>query len=102
VWNSGTNTLSAYLNGAPQGSVSGNPFEVPSVNVGYGFFSRTGFLNRAIDGKLDAVAFSTYTGTFVPGTDFQLPVPEPSSLLLLTISIFALASRVRMHTRVHA
>jgi hypothetical protein len=95
VWNSGTNTLSAYLNGAPQGSVSGNPFEVPSVNVGYGFFSRTGFLNRAIDGKLDSVAFSTFTGTFNAATDFQLVVPEPGSLVLLTLTLAALAWLVR-------
>jgi hypothetical protein len=87
VWNSGSRTLSAYINGASQGSVSAaNPFEVPSPNVGYGFFSR--FLNRAIDGKLNAVAFSTFTGMFNPGADFQLPVvPEPSSAVLLTIAL---------------
>jgi hypothetical protein len=95
VWNAGTNTLAAYHNGVPQGSVSGNPFEVPSVNVGYGFFSRTGFLNRAIDGKLDAVAFSTFTGAFNAGTDFQLAIPEPSCLVLLTLSLAALAWRAR-------
>jgi hypothetical protein len=89
VWNSGTRTLSAYINGASQGSVSANPFEVPSPNVGYGFFSR--FLNRAIDGKLNAVAFSTYTGTFNPGADFQLPVvPEPTSVMLLTFALSVL------------
>jgi hypothetical protein len=102
VWNSGTNTLSAYLNGAPQGSVSGNPFEVPSVNVGYGFFSRTGFMNRAIDGKLDGVAFSTFTGAFNAVTDFQLQVPEPSSLLLLTISMAMFVPRVRKYACTYA
>jgi hypothetical protein len=87
VWNATSRSLSAYLNGASQGSVSaGNPFEVPSPNVGYGFFSR--FSNRAIDGKLSAVAFSTFTGAFNSGTDFQLPVvPEPSSIVLLTIAL---------------
>jgi hypothetical protein len=91
VWDSASRTLSAYLNGASQGSVStGNPFEVPSPNVGYGFFSR--FANRAIDGKLSAIAFSTYTGTFNPAADFQLPViPEPSSVVLLTIALSMLS-----------
>jgi adhesin HecA-like repeat protein len=87
VWTAGTNSLEAFLDGASQGSVStGSPFDVSSRNVGYGFFSR--FLNRAIDGHLDAVAFSTYTGTFDPASDFQLAcVPEPSSLALLTIAL---------------
>jgi hypothetical protein len=91
VWEAASRTLSAYVNGASQGSVStGNPFEVPSPNVGYGFFSR--FSTRAIDGKLNAVAFSTFTGTFNPGADFQLPVvPEPSSVILLTIALLSLA-----------
>jgi hypothetical protein len=94
VWNAGTNTLSAYINGASQGSASANPFEVPSPNVGYGFFSR--FLNRAIDGKLNAVAFSTFTGTFNPGADFQLPVvPEPSSVVLLAIALSSLPRLTR-------
>jgi hypothetical protein len=97
VWESGMRTLSAYINGASQGSVSAaNPFEVPSPNVGYGFFSR--FLNRAIDGKLNAVAFSTFTGTFNPGADFQLPVvPEPSSAALLTVVLSLLPQRYSRH-----
>jgi hypothetical protein len=95
VWNAGTRTLSAYLNGASQGSVSAaNPFEVPSPNVGFGFFSR--FSTRAIDGKLSAVAFSTFTGTFNSATDFQLAViPEPTSLLLLLVAVAMLPQVVR-------
>jgi hypothetical protein len=98
VWDSPTRTLAAYINGASQGSVStGNPFEVPSPNVGYGFFSR--FMNRAIDGKLSAVAFSTFTGTFNPGADFQLAViPEPGSVALLAIG-FAIFTRLRVKVR---
>jgi hypothetical protein len=91
VWDAANTSLQAFVNGVSQGTADANAFEVPSANVGYGFFSRTGFLNRAVDGKLDAVAFSTFTGTFNPATDFQLPVPEPNTLVLLTISSAALA-----------
>jgi hypothetical protein len=64
TWNAGTNTLEAFIDGVSQGTLStGSPFATPSTSVGYGFFSRTGFLNRAIDGKLAGVAFSTFSGT---------------------------------------
>ena len=91
VWNAGNNSVEAFLNGVSQGVAStGNAFDVSSPNVGYGFFSR--FLNRAVDGQLDAVAFSTFTGTFDPASDFQLTVvPEPASFLLLTIALGGLA-----------
>src|SRR5262249_628064 len=91
VWNAGTKTLSGYLNGVSQGSVSsGANFGVSRPNVGYGFFSR--FLDRAVDGKLDAVAFSTFSGDFNPATDLQLTgVPEPATFLLLTIALGGLA-----------
>jgi hypothetical protein len=96
VWTAGTNTLEAFLGGVSQGAVnSGSPFDVSNPNVGYGFFSR--FLNRSMDGKLDSVAFSTYTGTFAAPTDFQLPVlavPEPSTTALALMG-FAVVARVR-------
>jgi Concanavalin A-like lectin/glucanases superfamily/PEP-CTERM motif len=91
VWNASTNTVEAYLNGVSQGTAStGSAFDVSSPNIGYGFFSR--FLNRAVDGKYDAVAFSTFTGTFDAASDFQLAVvPEPGSIALLTIALGGLA-----------
>lgn len=87
TWTAATRTLTGYINGASVGSVtSPAPFATPSTNVGYGFFARTGFLNRAFDGKLDAVAFSTYTGAFNPGFgpgfDFQLDPNEATALAL--------------------
>ena len=90
VWNAGTRTLEGYIDGTSQGTLStGNVFATLSVNVGYGFFSRTGFLNRAFDGKLAAVAFSTFAGTFTPGfgpgADFQLD-PTDSPALVLKLS----------------
>ena len=72
AWNASTNSLTAYQNGSALGTTSGGDFETPSANVGFGFFARTGFFNRAVDGMLDAVAFSTYTGTFDPSADLQL------------------------------
>jgi hypothetical protein len=91
VWNATTNSVEAFLNGASQGvATTGAAFDVSSPNVGYGFFSR--FLNRAVDGKFDAVAFSTYTGTFDASSDFQLPVvPEPSAFALVAMALGGLA-----------
>jgi hypothetical protein len=92
AWNASTRTLQGFVDGVSQGTLStGNVFATPSVNVGYGFFARTGFMNRAIDGKLDAVAFSTYTGTLNPGFgtgfDFQLdPADAPSLALELVVN----------------
>jgi hypothetical protein len=87
VWNAGTRSLQGFINGVSQGNLSsGNVFATPSTNVGYGFFARTGFLNRAFDGKLASVAFSTYTGTFNPGFDFQLD-PSGAPALALTLKV---------------
>ena len=91
VWDASSNSLSAYLNGALQDTAStGSAFDISSPNIGYGFFSR--FLNRAVDGKYDAVAFSTFTGTFEAASDFQLTVvPEPGAIALVTIALGGLA-----------
>lgn len=91
VWDATAKSLTGYLNGASQGSVSTTlNFDVSSPNVGYGFFSR--FLDRAVDGKYDAVAFSTFTGDFNPATDLQLTgVPEPATFLLVSIALGGLA-----------
>ena len=91
VWDASTNSAEAYLNGVSQGTATtGSAFDVSSPNVGYGFFSR--FLDRAVDGKLDAVAFSTFTGTFNPAADFQLAaIPEPTTLMLIAMACAGLA-----------
>lgn len=85
VWDATNTRLEAFLNGVSQGVADANAFDNSgSPNLGYGFFSR--FLNRSIDGKFQAVAFSTFTGTFNPNSDFQLPIPEPSSVALLLVA----------------
>ena len=51
-----------------------------------------------MDGELDAVAFSTFDGTFNPSGDFQLHViPEPHSLILILIGF--LLMNIRMAKR---
>jgi hypothetical protein len=90
VWDAANTSLEAFVAGASIGVVNLNAFDVSSPNIGYGFFSR--FLNRSVDGKLDAVAFSTYTGAFSASSDFQLPVvPEPSAIALVSIVLGGLA-----------
>lgn len=90
VWDASSTSLEAFVNGVSQGVANtGSAFDVSSPNVGYGFFSR--FLDRAVDGKLDAVAFSTFDGTFDPATDFQLNViPEPGSFVLIGVAFAGL------------
>lgn len=90
VWDAANTRLEAFIDGVSQGAADGNAFDVSSQNIGYGFFSR--FLNRAIDGKYDAVAFSTYTGTFNAASDFQLSgVPEPGAAALALVALAALS-----------
>lgn len=78
VWNAATNTLTAYIDGVAVGSTSGSgAFNTPdAANISFGYLGRTGVVGRGIDGLLDAVSFSTFTGSFVPATDFALFTPQ--------------------------
>lgn len=100
VWDATATTLTGYVNGnvfvlGPP--ADGGVFSTPtSTNVSYGYFGRTGFNDRGIDGQLEAVSFSTFTGTFDPQSDLQLSVvPEPSSTALLGLGGLALMLRRR-------
>lgn len=98
TWTASTRRLTAYIDGVSVGTVaSGSPFATPTTNIGYGFYARTGFLNRAFDGKLDAVSFSTYTGTFNPGFgagfDFQLN-PDDAAALALEVVVNTVSGEV--------
>lgn len=90
VWDASTNTLSGYVNGTVASVSTGNPFEIPSPFVDYGFFGRPTFAGRAVDGSFDALAFSSFTGTFAP-TDFVLEaIPEPGSATLVGLAAVGL------------
>ncbi|MES2658915.1 MAG: hypothetical protein V4689_09865 [Verrucomicrobiota bacterium] len=76
AWNASTTTLTGYINGVPFDSVSGGPFATPdTTTLSFGYFGRTSFEGRGIDGILDAVAFQTGTAAFNPATDFLI-LPE--------------------------
>ncbi|QQL45585.1 PEP-CTERM sorting domain-containing protein [Sulfuriroseicoccus oceanibius] len=100
VWDATNSSLTGYVNGVMLGTVDNNDFAVPdSSYVSYGFFDRSGFEGRGIDAEMYGAAFSTFTGTFDEGADFQLSlatnVPEPTSTTLLGLGGLALILRRR-------
>jgi len=79
VWYAGSATLTGYVNGVAFGSATAGPFATPDPsNLSFGYFGRSGFEGRGIDGILDAVAFQTGTATVNPATDFLI-LPETQS-----------------------
>jgi hypothetical protein len=79
AWDAGSATLTGYVNGVPFGSSSNGSFSTPDLGtLSFGYFGRTGFEGRGIDGILNAVAFQTGTATFNPATDFLI-LPETQS-----------------------
>ena len=94
VWDATANNLTAFIDGVAAPAVGGNAYSVNGDYVSFGYFGRSGFDNRGMDGQLNAVAFSTYTGS-VTAADLQLTVPEPSSAALLGLGGLALILRRR-------
>ncbi|GAA5495439.1 hypothetical protein Rhal01_01614 [Rubritalea halochordaticola] len=88
VWDAAASSLTGYVDGVAIGTIDNNAFATPDANnVSFGYFGRNGFDNRGIDGQLDSVAFSTFTGSFDANTDFQIAaVPEPSTSMLVGLS----------------
>jgi hypothetical protein len=79
AWNAGSATLTGYINGVSIGALSGGPFVTPDPGtLSFGYFGRTGFEGRGIDGTLDAVAFQAGTAAFNPETGFLI-LPETQS-----------------------
>lgn len=93
VWDAAATSLTAYVDGVSIGVIDNNAYAVTdATDLSFGYFGRIGFNDRGIDGQLDAVSFSTFTGTFDPNTDLQ--IPEPGSLALLSLGgLFVLRRR---------
>lgn len=73
AWDAGSATLTGYVNGVAFGSATAGPFATPDpTTLSFGYFGRSGFEGRGIDGILDAVAFQTGTATVNPATDFLI------------------------------
>ncbi len=73
VWDETANKLELFLDGSSQGSVSGGNLDQAGTMVTFGNFNHSGAgTGRGLNGTLDAVAFSTYTGTIDPASDFAL------------------------------
>ncbi len=84
VWDESSNTLEFFLDGVSQGTVSGGELDQAGTLVSFGNFNHSGAgTGRGLNGTLDSVAFSTYTGTFDVNTDFILPdkahTPSPEN-----------------------
>ena len=79
AWDAGSATLTGYVNGVAFGSSSAGSFATPDLGtLSFGYFGRTGFEGRGVDGILNAVSFQTGTATFNPATDFLI-LPETQS-----------------------
>lgn len=79
AWNASTTTLTGYVNGVAFGSLSGGPFQTPDPStLSFGYFGRSGFEGRGIDGILSAVSFQAGTAAFDPATGFLI-LPESQS-----------------------
>jgi hypothetical protein len=95
VWNAADTSLEAFYNGESLGVIDQDAFDISSPYIGYGWFARyvaqPGVGPRSVDGKFDGVAFSTFSGEFIPGFadegDFQLnPAQSPSLVLELKVN----------------
>jgi hypothetical protein len=79
AWDAGSATLTGYVNGVAFGSSSAGSFATPDLGtLSFGYFGRTGFEGRGVDGIHNAVTFQTGTATFNPATDFLI-LPETQS-----------------------
>jgi hypothetical protein len=95
VWDAAATSLTAYVDGVSAGTLDNGAFATPDTSyVSFGYFGRSTFEGRAMDGQLDGVAFSTFTGAFDSTSDFQL-IPEPTSVALIAFSAFVTFFSIR-------
>jgi hypothetical protein len=79
VWDGANTSMTAYVNGVSIGVMNNNTYAIPDAGfIAFGYEHRVN--GRGIDGQLSAVAFSTFTGTFDPNSNFA--IPEPSSFAI--------------------
>lgn len=84
VWDAAATSLTAYLGGVSIGTVNNNAFATPDLtNISFGYLGRSGNVGRGVDGTLEAISFSTFTGSFNSTTDFLIPEPSVALLGLL-------------------
>ncbi len=74
VWDGSATKMDAYVDRVLVGTVDAAIYLGTNRIISFGY--RNGS-TRGIDGQIDGVAFSTFTGTFNQTTDFRL-IPEPS------------------------
>jgi hypothetical protein len=91
VWDATATSLTGYLDGVSIGTIDNGALTNDHPTVSFGYFARFG--DRPVNGQLDAVAFSTFTGTFDASQNFA--IPEPSSTALVGLAGLSLMLRRR-------
>ncbi len=92
TWDTGTNTLKAYLNGTKVVDVTHTawPTNLADVEIGRGFSNAS---ERSWDGLIDEVAI--YNGTALSEAQvlahYNVAVPEPSAIVLASLGALGLA-----------
>ena len=75
VWDATATSLTAYIDGTSIGTVDNNAyFTSDASSLSFGYYGRSGFDNRGIDGQFSSVSFST-SDVAITTADFVIPEP---------------------------